>query len=98
MPRPEYPLKLTINSRKLSRVVIDQHYRERHSESITDQLILELVRELDGRNFPIERVNGEFSYFTVEPVFREDKPYRLILLLCLSDDYLGVINAFRVDL
>lgn len=43
-------------------------------------------------------LNTEFSYFTVEPVLREEKPYRLILLLCFSDDYLGVINAYRVNL
>jgi hypothetical protein len=95
--RPEYGIKITINGRKLNQVIIDQHYREQHGESMNDQLILDLVRELDGGNFPIEMTQGEFQYFTVEPVFRSDKPYRIILLLCVTDDYLGVVNAFRID-
>ena len=97
MQRPEYPLQISINGRDLNRVVIDQHYKDRHSESITDEIILDLVRDLDGKSFPIERIRGEFEYFTVEPVLREEKPYRIILVLCVSDDYLGVVNAFRVS-
>ena len=95
--RPEYPLQITFNGRPIFRVVIDQHYRERHGESIDDQLILELVHELDGGQFPVEATRGEFQYFTVEPVFRRAEPYRVILVLCLTDDYLGVVNAFRVN-
>jgi hypothetical protein len=97
MTRPEYPLKVNINGRKLNRVIVDQHYREKHADSINDQLILELIKELDGRTFPIEEEHGEFQYFTVEPVAKGDKPYRLVLLICITNDYLGVINAFRVD-
>lgn len=97
MTRPEYSLKIRINGRNLNRVVIDQHYKEKHAESINDQLILELIKELDGRTFPIEEEHGEFQYFAVDPVAKDDKPYRLVLLLCISDDYLGVINAFRID-
>ena len=64
MGRPEYPLRITINGRQLNKVVIDQHYRMKHSESITDEIILALVQELDGRTFPIERTSEEFEYFT----------------------------------
>lgn len=95
--RPEYLLRLTINGRLLNRVVIDQHYRERHAESIDDALILRLVKELDGRTFPVEAFRGDFEYFAVEPVQLEDKPYRLVLVLCVVEDYLGVVNAFRVN-
>jgi len=90
-------LRIEINGRSLNRVIIDQHYREKHSESIDDKLILELVQTFDGQVFPIEEVRGEFQYFTVEPVYRDEDPYRLIFLMCISDDYLGVVNAFRVD-
>ncbi len=96
--RSEYPLHLTINGRQLERVVIDQHYRLKHSDSMNDEIILDLVRTLDGKMLPSDRISGEFEYFTVEPVFSEEKPHRVILVLCLSDDYLGVINAFRVEL
>ena len=95
--RPEYPLKITINGRSLSRVVIDQHYRVSHDESMNDQIILDLVRTLDGRKIPPERVQDEFEFFTIEPVYLLEKPYRVILVLSLTDDYLGVVNAFRTN-
>jgi hypothetical protein len=95
--RPEYPLKITINGRNLNRVVIDQHYRLKHGQSINDEIILDLVKTLDGKKLPPEKILGEYEYFTAEPVYRLEKPYRVVLVLCLTDDYLGVVNAFRVD-
>ena len=94
--RKEYDLKVIINGRSLSRVVIDQYYKEKHSE-VTDEIILALVREINGDNFDIESERNGFQYFTVEPVIYEERPYRLILLLCIHDDFLGVVNAFRVQ-
>ena len=95
--RPEYQLKLTLNDRKISRVIIDQHYRLSHAESINDDIILDLIRTLDGKKIPPEKVKGKFEYFTVEPAYRLAMPYRLVLVLCLTDTYLGVVNAFRVN-
>jgi hypothetical protein len=89
MERPEYSLKITINSKQLSRVVIDQHYKQNHSE-FNDQLIL------DGKTYDAEATRGDFEYFRVEPLEVNTKPYRLIFLLCIGDDFLGVVNAFRV--
>lgn len=54
------------------------------------------MRELDGGNFPIEEEKDGFEYFVVEPVIYDDKPYRLVLLFYVFDDFLGVVNAFRV--
>lgn len=96
--RNEYPIQLTFNNKEIHRVLIDQHYREGHAESMDDQLILKLVKTLDGDTFPIEEEDDSFQYFTVEPVVHESKPYRVILVMCLQDDFLGVINAFRVNL
>jgi len=93
--RNEYPIKIVINERKLNRVVIDQHYHVKHPE-INDELILSLVQTLSGGNFPIEEEKDGFEYFAVEPVMSDEKPYRLVLLLYAHDDFLGVINAFRV--
>ena len=95
--RNEYSLTIRINGRKLSRIVIDKHYAEKHSESVDDQTILDLVKTLDGEDFLFESEHGDFQYFTAEPVFKSDAPYRLIMVLCIHDDYLGVINVFRVD-
>ena len=93
--RKEYFLKITINNRNLSRVVIDQHYQLNHPE-MSDDLILELVKSINEEIFEIESETNGFQYFRVEPVMYEDKPYRLILLLYIHDDFLGVVNAFRV--
>lgn len=95
MARNEYELRITINHRQLVRVIIDQHYREKHSD-LSDDLILKLVKTLDGGNYDIERSDGEFEYFAVEPVYLENKLYRVVLALCIWDDYLGVVNAFRI--
>ncbi len=98
--RNEYDLSLTINHRIIRRVIIDQHYRENHSESVNDSLILGLVKELDQRVLDVEVERGEYQYFKVDPVFPaegKDRPFRLILVLCIHDDYLGVINAYRID-
>ena len=65
---------------------------------MNDPLILELVKNLDGGIYPIEDEVDGFQYFTVEPVKFESKPYRVILVLCIHDDFLGVVNAFRVNL
>lgn len=64
---------------------------------VTDEIIIELIRSLDGEVFPVESEVDNFQYFTAEPVFRDQNPYRVIMVLCIFDDYLGVINAFRVN-
>lgn len=96
--RTEYPLQLVFNGRAIRRVVISQHYRENHAESMSDLLILELVKTLDGGNYPMDDEDDGFQYFTVEPVVYQEKPYRVILVICVSDDFLGVVNAFRVNI
>ena len=93
--RTEYPLEITINNRKLSRVVIDQHYQIKHPE-MNDELIIELVKTQDGAILNVDDEKDGFQYFTVEPVEYMDKPYRLVLLLYIHDDCLGGVNAFRV--
>ncbi len=94
--RTEYHLLIWINGRAYNKVVIDQHYKEKHAESINDELILELLEKLNGETIPIEFEHGEFQYLTRE-VLRGDRPYRLILVIDIFESYLGVINAFRVD-
>ncbi len=97
--RTEHLVQLLFNDKSIQRVLIDQHYRENHSESINDELILELVKSLDGGNFPIEDEDElGFQYFRVEPVMYKEKAYRVVLVLYIHDDFLGVVNAFRVNL
>ncbi|MCC6278541.1 MAG: hypothetical protein IT289_11560 [Oligoflexia bacterium] len=68
---------ITVNGIKVSHVVIDQHYQEKHSDHMTDELILKLVQELDGRIELPDTVSGKFSYF-VTLVEVDEKQYRLI--------------------
>ncbi len=95
--RNEYQLEVTINRYKLTRVIIDQHYKVKHSKSIDDQIILELVKKLDGEILPIDKEEDGYLFFKVEPIIRQNAPYRLVLVIYIHDDFLGVINAFRVE-
>jgi hypothetical protein len=91
--RREYPFSITLNGRLFTRVVIDPHYEENHPD-ITDQLILNLIQLLDGtQSDPVSRKDG-FVYLAQEISWKE-KSYRLVLTYC-DEDFLGVINAFRV--
>jgi hypothetical protein len=94
--RPEYPVQLTFNGRSLKRVIIDLHYRDRHAESMSDELILKLVVQLDGENFPVQKSTEDFDYFVADPVLWEEKSYRVVLVIQRDNDFLGVVNAFRV--
>lgn len=66
--RNEYKLSLVINERHLSRVVIDQHYQVNHPE-INDELILELVKTLDLKNFTIDEKKTVLSILLLSQLF-----------------------------
>ena len=72
--RTEYPLEMVINERHLTRVVIDQHYRQNHAD-VNDKVILKLVKNLHEGYFPVDEEKDGFQYFVVEPVLYESKPY-----------------------
>jgi hypothetical protein len=91
--RREHPFALTFNGRRSNRVLIDQHYEENHPD-MPDQLILELIRAQDGKEQEPAATRNGFLYFKIEDRW-QGKRYRLILTYC-EEDYLGVINAFRV--
>ena len=93
--RSEYEVSLVINGRHFRRIVIDPHYKERHSE-LSDELIVKLVKKISGSFFRVEKQDKYFEYFKVEPVFLDFSPYRLIFLLSKRDDFVGIVNAFRV--
>lgn len=95
MKRVSYHVFMLFNDHKINEVIIDQHYKLKHPE-MSDDLILKLVSKLNGLNLEVNEVNDPFSYFVEEPVMLENKPYRLIVMLEKNQNYLGVINAFRV--
>lgn len=96
MSRRIYPLKLKINGVTLNRVIIDPHYEEKHRASITDEVIIELVKIMDRRAFvPVEIDEDGYSYFVNDYIEFNKIFYKLIWLLHESETYLGVVNAYR---
>ena len=97
MDRREYSVEtITINKTSVSKVVIDPHYEIGHSDHINDQLVLELVRKLDGRIEVPESIDDEFSYFATL-LMLNDKQYKLVWLLEESEIYVGVLTVYRDD-
>lgn len=76
-------------------MIIDPHYEAKHSDSITDEIVLALVKQLDEGLFEPTTERDNFQYFETEPLYFEEKPYRLIWLLEQNSIYIGVINAYR---
>lgn len=95
MERAEYELDIVVNGVRIERVIIDPHYKEKHSESINDEIILNLVRTLDGKYYDPEDVKGSWSYFVVDQIEWNGKMYRLIWLMEEKEFYVGVVNAYR---
>ncbi len=92
----EYSCIVKINSRIFLKVLISQHYQEKHFD-INDSIILQLIKKLNGKNIVIDEEKNGFQYFVVEPIFLNSKPYKIILLMSVHDNYLGVVNAFRIQ-
>lgn len=93
--RRTYPLEITINGCRLEEIVIDSHYEEKHSNSINDELILNLVKMLDGGFFTPNSTSGEFQYFVADDLKYQGKFYKLIWLLQNNEKFIGVVNAHR---
>ena len=96
MSRREYSIEITINGHQLKKLIIDPHYEEKHSESVDDQIIIELVKQLDGGYFDFEAEDNEgFQYFVEDPMELNAKKYKLIWLLHDEEIYIGVVNCYR---
>jgi hypothetical protein len=94
--RREYLFKVLVNGRPLKVVVVDSHYEAKHSKTMNDQLILKLVKTLEGTEHRPESITSSgFEIYVTDPAYFEDKPYRLVWTLHPDENYLGVVNAFR---
>jgi hypothetical protein len=92
--RRSYALNLVVNGRPINEVVIDAHYEIKHPD-IKDDLILELVRGLDGKEFQPEEREGEWEFFMLDRIEHKGKEYRLVWCMREASPFLGVINCFR---
>jgi len=95
MDRREYDISITVNERLITKVVIDPHYEIKHSDSISDKVILELVKLLDGGIFPWQERNKAYEYFVTDGLRLNEKLYKLVWLLEDDELYIGVVNAYR---
>lgn len=74
---------------------IDPHYEEKHAGSVTDEVILELVSQLNGRMFKPVDVDDGFQYFVNDHLEYGGKFYKLIWLLEGEEVYIGIVNTYR---
>ena len=88
-------LTVTVNGLKFNEIWIDPHYEENHSDSMSDELILRLVRLLDGvYDLNYREAESGFLYWATS-LELDGKSYRLVWLMPPDHRYLGVRNAFR---
>ncbi len=95
MSRRIYKKELIINGRRLNKVVIDPHYEEKHADSITDEIILDLVSHLNGKKFEPTDIDEGYEYFVNDYLESEGKLYKLIWLLKDDKLYIGIVNTYR---
>ena len=93
--RRDYKISISVNSRAVTRVVIDPHYELKHGDSVDDDIVLSLVQMLYGKTFTPEAEKDGFHYFKTDPLILDEVSYRLIRLLEKNEIYIGVINAFQ---
>ena len=65
-----YACNYLINGRSIKRLIISNHYKQKHSDYMDDERIIKFITEhLDGENFYDGKKNGPWEYFTLEPIF-----------------------------
>jgi hypothetical protein len=63
--RRTYDVDLVINDLRIRKVIIDSHYEKKHSESIDDDIILCLVKTLNGKYEP-DDIKGPYHYYVTD--------------------------------
>jgi len=93
--RRKYTLEqnIKVNEVVITEVIIDPHV-DKHSDHITDELILSLIELLDGKSFIPTTEKDGFNYFLSRILYNE-KVYRLVWLLENNQFYVGVITSFK---
>lgn len=95
MARREFSISISVNSRKIHKVIIDSHFEVKHRNVIDDELILRLVKSLDGGTYPVQDRGSSYEYFVTDKMVLDGKLYKLVWLLEDDELYIGVVNAYR---
>ncbi len=95
MKRREYGINIVFNEIRITKVIVDLHYELKHAASISDEVILNLVKMLDGRALPPDEIKPPFSYFSLDKIVLNGKRYKLIWVLEDDQIYIGIINTYR---
>ena len=93
MPRQGFIIrKINVNGKAISRVLVDDHVRKH--KDVTDDLILDLVKQLDGTDNLPDDVKGDFYYF-VNLLESRGKQYKVVWLFEKGNLYLGVVTVYE---
>ena len=90
-----YDCNYTINSQKIKRLIISNHYKKKHAKYMSDKLIIKFIEDyLDGETFYNGEKKKPWEYFNLEPILYQDRNYKLVWLLHEDiPDFLGVVNC-----
>lgn len=91
-----YKLNVYVNGTWFHNVLIDSHVTEKHGDSITEHIVLDLVKLLHMEFYTSEHIdeNG-FEYFVNNELRLGEKVFRLVWLIPPDKSYIGVRTAFR---
>lgn len=93
MSRREFIIrKIIVNGKSISRVLVDDHVRKH--KDVTDDLILDLVRQLNGTDNLPDDIKGDFQYFA-NLLEANGKQYRIVWLLEKGKLYIGILTVYR---
>ena len=95
MSRREYNVSMIVKGLMINKVIIDPHYQEKHADTVNDEIILELVKTLNGSEAEPDTIDESFSYFVSDGIEYQGKAYKLVWLLADHQIYIGVVNAYR---
>ena len=87
---------ITVNEGILiTEIYIDPYWKKHEDEGISEELIIELVKLLDGKRSELGKRYDNWVYFAEEPIFYDDKAYCLVWCLEDKKNYLEVIDCYR---
>ena len=95
MARREYGISIVVNRKRITKLIIDPHFEKKHAASINDDIIIKLVKTLDGEVVEPDQETPPYQYFSRDKIELDGKFYKLVWLLEDDQIYIGIVNAYR---